>query len=482
LLLIGACGTTTNTTALSTAADGLNAPAGQASGAATAGTTGVSSRVGVGLSPGAAGGPSAGATGDAGTTGTPGPTLGPTSSAVRNTSPLQIGILDVGDSSAFAAQYGISSSNTYTGQNELRGLAKWFNLHGGIAGRKITIVEYSADPSATTYETVMSAACSKFTQDNHVTVVLSQTAHQVSGNYEACLTKWGVVNIQGSFGGYDRSIYEANPLLFTTSTPNLDRATAAQLRMQRASGWLTPKDKIGVMVESCPYNVAVYERTFAPLAKQLGLDVTRRDFDCVTGNGNIGAAASQVGAAVLPFAAAGINKVAWISNWQGAAAVIFEQAAQSQHYAPSYAVNSLSTAGAFTDQLQASARPRVQGVGWSPDADVSITPPAKGATKRCRDAFTSLGMPPRTTADNFNFAMICSQFFALEAALLANGGRSDAASLARGLETVRSGIPSVIGEVSGLSARRHDVGTYFQVFGYTAACDCFAYEGKPAAG
>jgi hypothetical protein len=424
---------------------------------------------------------------DAGAAGTVAPTRpatgGPPGSvapAAWVTTPLQIGVLDVPDSTAFAAQFGYTSSTTHSIQQLTRALVTWYNAHGGIAHRTLQMVEYSADPTTTNYETAYAAACADFTQDHHVAVVLSQTAHQVSESYEGCLSQAHVVHLNGSLGGYQAADYRRFPLLFTSSAVSLDRALRAELKGFTQAGFVTPKDKVGVMVEACPQNVAAYEQTFAPLAKQYHLDVTRRDFDCVYGNGTIAQAASGVTAAVLPFAAAGITKVLWVSSYEGTAVTVFEKQASSQGYAPSYGVSSFATAGAYTSTIDAGTRARVMGVGWVTQADETQPPAPAGQTKRCMDAYRTLGITPSSTSDAMSMEISCGQFFALEQALLLSRGRSDSASLAAALDQVRDGSPLTTGAGLRGGPGHHDLPSLFGVFGYKADCQCFAYRTQPA--
>jgi hypothetical protein len=451
------------TAAAGTSAPGTVAPPAVARGGATAPTSGAPAA------------PVAAPVAAPSRAGAPAVTAGP-----RLTTPIEVGILDVGSSKSFSDSIGYTSPTTHSIQEIMRGLVTYYNGHGGIAGRQIKAVEYTAGPSDANYETDFSAACATFTQDHHVAVVLSQTAHQVSYNYESCLSRAGVVNLQGSLGGYDSAAFTQFPRLYSTSAVSVDRSLVAQLKGLTQSGFLTPKNTIGVLVEGCAWNTVAYDRTFAPLARQLGLNVLRRDFDCLTGFGNLAQAAGQVSAAVLPFASGKVDRVLFVSNYQGAAVGVFEKQASSQRYAPSYGVTSYATAGAYTSDVPAAARPRVQGVGWSTVADVTQPPAPAGADKRCRTMLAAVGITARGTADALSMAQECGQFFALEAALLASGGRSDAASLTAALDSLQGGSPIALGEALQFTPRRHDGPSQFAVFGYQAACTCFGYLTKPA--
>lgn len=407
------------------------------------------------------------------------PTTGTQPAGTADTSPITLGVLDIGSGTPQAASsFGVSGS--LTPQQTVRAMVDWYNLHGGIARRRIKLVEYTASATAASYETEFAAACAKFTQDNHVAAVLTYTGYQISDSYETCLSKAGVPNISGVTGGYDASTMARHPLLFTTAVASVDRAVTAELRALTGNGFLTKQNKIGVLVESCPSNTLAYDHTFAPLAAQLGLQVMRRDIDCVQGNNNMAQVIAQVDAAVLPFRSAGVDRVTFVSNYQGAATVFFEQQAASQGYKPKYALTSYSTLGAYAGDVSADAQTRIAAVGWAPDADITTPPAPAGATKRCRDAFATMQVKPSNTADGLALDLTCSLFFALEDALKATGGHGDAASLRRGLESAGES-PYLLGGRRLTSAARHDSPELFATIGYKPACSCFVYTGAPKA-
>lgn len=406
-------------------------------------------------------------------------TAPPTAAGAPDRSPITLGLMDVGDTSGFVSSFGFSSSSSAaTGQQLMLTLVKWYNAHGGIAQRKIKVVEHTASATSASYDTEFSAACARFTQDNHVAAVLTQTGYQVSENYETCLSKAGVPNVNGSIGGFDDGARTRHPLLFSTSSASIDRSLVAELTGLTRSGFLTKQTKLGVIVETCPQNVYAYDRTLKPLAAKLGLQVTRRDIDCVAGNGNLAQVISQVSGAALPFRAAGIDRVTFVSSYQGAATVFFEQQASSQGYKPWYALTSYAGVGAYASQVSADAQTRIKGVGWAPVADVSAPGAPTGATKRCRQAYASMQLVPHSAGEALAMDETCAQFFALEEALLATNGHSDAASLRRGLER-SSSSPLLLGGTRLSTTSRHDAPVLFAPFGFTASCSCFAYTGPP---
>src|SRR4051794_2275708 len=105
----------------------------------------------------------------------PGATLPPASQA--KTGPLQLGVLDASSPAAAASATGANNPAGVDPVEVTRAFIRYYNDHGGMAGRKIQPIEYTINPTSSSYQNDLSAACAKFTQDNHVSVVVSQTGN-----------------------------------------------------------------------------------------------------------------------------------------------------------------------------------------------------------------------------------------------------------------------------------------------------------------
>src|SRR5689334_17699729 len=132
LATAAACGSTVQVSRVSTTRDGLG-PVPVASSVAASG-------VGTLGQPGASGqqaGPSAAYPSAGGVTGgSPGVAGGgeavPSAGSADDRGPIQLGVLDVGDASAFVGAFGFSASSGPTTQQMFRAMVSWFNRHGGI--------------------------------------------------------------------------------------------------------------------------------------------------------------------------------------------------------------------------------------------------------------------------------------------------------------------------------------------------------------
>lgn len=395
--------------------------------------------------------------------------------------PLQIGVLDAESPAAAASATGAGSAAGVDPAELTRAFLRYYNDRGGMAGRELQPIEYTIDPTSASYENDLSAACAKFTQDNDVRIVVSQTGNIFSGNYESCLTKAGVTNLEVGNGAPDDSSLTMFPRLYTTASPTVDRRVTAQLRGMTKTGLLTRSTKVGVIVEDCPDNTRAYDRTVVPLAKSLGLTLVRRDVDCVTGFSDAGSFFTQVGSAVLPFNSDGVSRVLFMTSFEVAAFQAFENQAQTQAYRPSYVLSSIASTAVQAGQYSADAQQRMFGVGWIPVLDTTGIPQTAGA-KRCLGIARDQGQQINGQGDYAFLLQICDLFAVLDAALLAASGSDEAAPFAAGLDTAMKTFQSanVLGGRLRLGSRAHDGPPVFAPFGYVGSCSCFRYTTSPA--
>jgi hypothetical protein len=479
VLALTGCGTTVPAAQqLGTSAEGGLAPQ-----PAAGGPVGVPGRLRSGIAPGAATGgvPGAASGATVGSSATRAP-AGPVTNlpADRVSRPISIGVLSQGAANTAAAALGANYSTSTSGADVSRALVRWFNKNGGIAGRRISPVEYVIEATSPNYQTDMQAACARFTQDNHVAAVVSVLANAYFATYESCLSKAGVPDIAGPTGGTDEHDLAAYPGLVSVTAPSTDRRFEVMLDRFAASGYLKAGGKVGIIVETCDYNHRAYDATVVPVARRLGLSLTRRDVDCVTGFADAANYINQVGTAVLPFRSAGIDRVTFLSNFEGVGLLAFENNANSQGYTPSYALTSTTGGAALAGQFSETQLTRMRGVGWTPVLDVARRVLPSATTKRCRDALKSEGIVPQSKADDL-LDLVCDQFFLLEAVLKATQGHAERDTLRAGLRSLQSSYVSAYTLGSGFGSRR-DGPRLFAIWGYKSACGCMDYLSAATAG
>ena len=399
------------------------------------------------------------------------------------TTPLVLGVIDQPSLNETGAAIGSDVQQSVSYQDAVRALVRTYNAHGGIAGRRIKLVEYTMEATDGSWDTEFQAACAKFTQDNRVDAVITALGGFFSDTYETCLAKAGAIDIEAyTIGAVDADTYARYPRLFTVGALTVNRKISGRLDALTDRGFLSKTNKIGVIVEDCSYNVRAFNATFVPLARRLGLSFVRRDIGCLRGFNGLGAFASQASAAVLPFRTANIDRVIFVSGFEWYALASFSQAAHSQQYRPFYALSSATQPGANISNYPKDDLPRMTGVGWLPDTDLTADPVTSSATRRCRSIFASLKIAPQGKADRATMDVVCDAFFLLEAGLTASKGRAGQA-LVSGMESLHTSYvsPFSLTGATRYDEKHHDGPRAFSIFTYKTSCSCFTYISKPAA-
>jgi len=395
------------------------------------------------------------------------------------TTPIEVGILGPTSPAAAAAAIG-GTAPSLSPQDELTYFVNYLNAQGGIDGRHISAVEDFFNPESVDYESEVQAACADFTQDHHVAVTISFLTNYYSESYETCLADAHVPDIELLSGGTDASDLAKYPMMISPIAPSVNQRYGALIRGLDRSGFLSRQTKIGVVVEDCPYNERAYTATLAPLFAQDGLSVDRRDVDCFTGFADTGAFIGQVGAEVLPFETAGVDRVMFVSGFEGVAAFAFQNQAATQDYTPSYALTSTASPGVNGMEFSAAAESRVEGVGWEPDFDVTATTESSAATRRCRAMWAGDGGVSRSA--DWSDDVICDSFFVLAAALAKSGGQSAPEALMSAFDGLGGSYqsPVSIEGATSYSADHREGPTLFATVGYKASCACFVYTSSPS--
>ena len=182
LLTTAACGTTVPMGEQVTYNQGLNgsaAPGGAAgtggSGLGGAGLGGTGSAAGAGGAGGSQGaGTTSGgssSTGGQATGGMTGSTgQGGAGAPIAKGSPVEIGFVTT--SVGNAASLGVSSGSSYSDKQMYAALVAEYNKAGGLAGHQIKPVYAATDTGGNAWANQFAAACSTFTEDNHVQAVV----------------------------------------------------------------------------------------------------------------------------------------------------------------------------------------------------------------------------------------------------------------------------------------------------------------------
>jgi ABC-type branched-subunit amino acid transport system substrate-binding protein len=410
----------------------------------------------------------------------------------QDKTPIRVGVVGA-DLAAIGAVFGVTpSGDPYASVKKIIG---YINANGGVSGHPLTPVFTTVD-SGGDASTEQQKACTALTQDDHVDVVMG------GGEVLAvCLRKKGIALFDSSVFATDGVQMRNNPNLFMPSAIRADRSAAANIQKAFDRGWLKRGDKLGVIVESCPWGTRTYDGVVVPLAKKLGVTLVQGSVKCLENLvSDLVPVTSDVQRETLRFSSSGVTHVFALANSEAFVISQFTSNASQQSYHPKYLVDSnaypfQNSASDATIKISADALPNLMGFGTMPLLDVgNLARPATSgqaaAQARCIKADPTMldtaSQKPNAQAFRKNiFFAGCDAWFMLKQVLEANGVRFAVADMAQGYAAVlRSGGSSSVlagGHYAGGGADRLDGAGLVQPFAWSTARNRFEYVGPAVA-
>jgi hypothetical protein len=408
---------------------------------------------------------------------------GPGTGAARTTGPIKVGFMYAINDAAASA--GVDNNTSINAGNVMHALVASYNRQGGFAGRRIDPVYASMRSSSNDFEGDLAAACATLTQDNHVAAVFS-TVGIYSESFYACLAKAGVPVISGDVGP-DRYDAQAFPLLVTPDSMLGDTRVMEVVDRLNASGWLTTRDRMGVVIEDCPVNHRIYANSLAPELKRLGIAVAATVAPhCFQSISDLGSISAEMGSAVVQFRQRGVTKVIFVSQAQeGTMTYEFMLAAGNQGWYPGYAMSSASDATIQQGQGGVPKREfsNARGVGWMPPLD-SIDRgqwTTTATTRTCLARVRAEGLRPSTAIDDIQVETVCDTFVLYDAALRTTHGNDSAAVVQQGLRTAGTRFSSAAALSGSVGFWDHGrlAPAQGRMFEYVSSRGGFVYAGRP---
>ncbi|HVE98505.1 MAG TPA: ABC transporter substrate-binding protein [Mycobacteriales bacterium] len=396
--------------------------------------------------------------------------------------PVRVGILYTNNDAA--EQFDVNNNTSFTPREAFEAFVAAWNARGGLAGRKIEPTYAELRSSSTTYAADLQAACERFTEDAQVAFVIGSSGIFFQ-SYAECLADRRTPMFSADYAMGDDIALRAASSVFTPTTITADARARVVLQRLTAAGRFTSKDKLGAVVEGCPFNERAYDRTVVPVAKRLGLTIAERFVSrCFEGIDDFGGLASDMQNAVLRFQTAGVTQVVLVSG--GAEAnmmLLFATAADAQGYQPGYGL----TSGAIP-AVQEANTPRSQlanavGVGWAPALDTNRSATLRTAriAECVRDLQTGAGLAPASSADRFTAFSICDAFALADAVLRRTRGAADLTSIGSAVTSLRNSFlaATVVASRTDFSGGRRTAPAVGQLFAWSAECGCFDYTPAP---
>src|SRR5439155_19261289 len=139
----------------------------------------------------------------------------------------------------------------------------------------------------------------------------------------------------------------------------------------KTSGWLTSRNRIGVVIEDCPVDQRIYHDGVAPTFSRDGLTVASSfATQCFQSLQDFGTETSQMSTAVVRFRSKAVDRVMFVSQSAEAnLALAFSEVADNQDWHPGYALSSVSIPEALAQNVPPSQLANMRGVGWLPVVD-----------------------------------------------------------------------------------------------------------------
>jgi hypothetical protein len=401
--------------------------------------------------------------------------------------PIRLGIIGV-DTTAIAGQFGKKATDPFAG---IKPMLNYLNAHGGIAGHQIKPVYTRVDSGADT-QTSGQKACAALTQDN--TIDLAMSLGFGSETLNSCLLQKGISLFSGGSWVPDRQWAAQYPNLFQPVAMSSDRDAAAALTSAINTGALKSGDKLGVLVENCPWGNRIYDQVIAPLAQKHGISLEKASVTCITNLVNdLGPVTQDLSRDALLLASKGVTHVYSVSVAEGFFNAIFSQVASTQKFLPKYIITSTGNPYVSTDpkgvvHFSPDALKNIIGVGFRPALDVGPTakPTSAQAAQQalCKKMDPTWGGAASVTDDGRYFGLdgfygLCDTFNAIAFVLANNGNKFGLGDMAAGYQALlNKGVSAAgAGGAYGGGAFRHDGLGFVQPLKYDSTIGHIVYSG-----
>jgi len=385
-----------------------------------------------------------------------------------------IGVETAKDINAATAVVGAKTANPEEG-DVAKAVISYINKNGGIAGRQVRAVYHEKDATQGSWEQHAAAACSAFTEDNHVFAAIDSS---VGGNdsLASCLAKKGVPLMETDFWPFDAEAYRRlGHFLYQPDRMIPDRAMAVYVDGLVSLGYFDNGAKVGLI----EFDAAPFQRMATAIKSRLAYHHLALTDEVVTvtphGVADFGQLGGQISNAIVSFRSKGVNHVLF-DEYAGELPFLFLKAADSQGYYPRYGFNSLSRANTQADQGSAASMAGAVNVGWLPTDDAGATAEYRkaGAFATCMSIAKSEGVGGDPKGQRLYMALFCDALFFLKAGLekataLTPAGFEDGVSrLGRSFDSPNT-------YATNFFPGRHDGAAAIRYTKYDPGCTCMVY-------
>jgi hypothetical protein len=510
VLLAAGCGSTlplatqramNGQSAAGTANGGLGGPgsaSGPAGASSPAGTAGPAGSVGSGsgsrspVASGAGTAASNGGSGGYGTSSAPGPASGSgaagggaTAASGPGVTPNTIYIGLQYDPSAQAEDSALGAGGLNPGdvQAENNAMVAYINSHGGVAGRKLSIVWASVNSNGNLQQQEQ-AACNTWTVDHKVFVIPSGVPI-----WDQCTANAHAIGVSsGDIAQETTPMMRQFPADFNLSGMTLDRAGRYTIAGLARQGYFAAGAKVGIVTWDGPDFRYAAGAAVSELAGMGRPGVPVEYVSEPQSYGDLASSSSDVSSAILKFRSEGINHVLLFDGTAGVFSgagltILFMNAAGSQGYHPEYGLNSTSGLSTVVPDVPASEIANSMGVGWIPSLDLDSADyaalPQSANAKTCLHVMSAAGQSATTANAQAVAYTVCDFYFFLQDALDRVSGPLDQASAVAAIQGLGSSFPVISTFQDDFTTAQHDGVELVRDATYENSCSCFRYSSPP---
>ncbi|HWA65727.1 MAG TPA: hypothetical protein VG899_05085 [Mycobacteriales bacterium] len=353
------------------------------------------------------------------------------------------------------------------------------NAHGGVLGHQIEASYLSLNPYGQT-DQLDQQACSHFTEDVKVSVVLGQ---QLGTSLYSCLSKAGVAVIDGSIGPeLSTRQFDEAPLLIMPDNVALDRLARVMVPRLIADKFIgASSDKLGVLYYDNEQSSVDGLHALESAMAAHGLKVADA-FGITKGSSDAGLAAMEaaVQGAELRFRVEGINRVMCVeaTPWMCG---FFPLYSGTQGYYPRYAFQSEQNLSAIISNDPVKEMIGAVAVGWLPATDLQSLSAMPASTLECLAFFRKHSFPIVTANEKGGAVQVCTEVNLLAAAV-AKAPALTGAGVVQGASQLGTSFDPIGTFGIDISSAHRDGPTLFRDMQFSAGCDCFRYTSRPRAG
>jgi Periplasmic binding protein len=391
-------------------------------------------------------------------------------------SQIKIGMWWV-DSQGTCAKTHVTSGSAACGagdESEFKNMTAYINAHGGVGGRQVVPVIFHTGLSGITFAQGLQQACTYFTQDNPVGIVITQDS--IPGNSVSCFVQHHVITVQADTYPYDNADYAAYfPYVYGPDHPRPERWVKAYVAGLASAHFFTGGVKVGLVRYNYPEYNSVFSSVMMPELQKNG--VTLAQDAVITAPSSIDALGSlqtQLTTAILKFKSAGVNRVLFLTD-VGTTDLFWYSIAKSQNYFPEYGLSSTQQMSVFVDMAPKGTLNNAVGVGWNPFYDVKAAQDPGGSTAAdtCKMVLNNPTDTPagrNAKCDSLTFIQTVLDKAAASHNLTVQGFQKAAASLGTSFQPAE-----VLSDQFGPGL--YDGPSSYRVYSFSTACKCFQYTG-----